>query len=182
MTEFAAKYQFEFIRSASRLARSNGQAERSNKTIVQGIQKRAFSRKKWFTDFEDILWACRTTQRESTGQSSFMVYKLDPLNSIEVKIPTLRVVKVDVFKNDQKMLDYSVFLYEWKNKALMRLEECAWKIARHYNKHVIPEESEVEDIVLKRAFKEGKLEPNWEGPYIILVKLRGGAHSITTTS
>ena len=34
------------------------------------------------------------------------------------------------------------------------------------------------DIVLQRTFEEGKVKPNWEGPYIIVDKGRRGSYRI----
>jgi len=155
-------------------------AERSNRTIVEEIKKRMFpGRKNWNIEFEDILWAYRTTRREPTGQTPFfMVYGTDPISPIEIQIPTIRVAKADIATNDQNLVDHGIFLDEWRSRALMRLEACARKIARHYNKKVRPRDFEIGDLVLRRSIKKGKLDANLEGPYIICAKLRGGAYSI----
>lgn len=55
------KYKFELIHSSSKYAQANGQAERSNRTIVEEIKKRvAKMNHSWYSEFSDILWAYRT--------------------------------------------------------------------------------------------------------------------------
>lgn len=73
------KYGFKMIHSSSRYAQENGQAERSNKTIMEEIKKRvAKSGHGWYTNFSDILWAYRTTRRQPTGETPFfMAYDIE---------------------------------------------------------------------------------------------------------
>lgn len=66
--ELTRRYDFELKHSSSSHATGNGQPESSNKRIIEEIKKRVFeSRKKWFTDFKEILWAYR--QREENQQA-----------------------------------------------------------------------------------------------------------------
>lgn len=62
------------------------------------------------------------------------------------------------------------FMEEWRNSALIKLEACQRRIARHYNK-VKPKSLQVENYVMRETFKkkEGntKLDPNWKGPYLV---------------
>ena len=60
--------------------RTNGQVERSNGLIMQGIKPRIFQRLqkfvgKWAAELPSILWSLRTTPNRSTGYTPFfMVY------------------------------------------------------------------------------------------------------------
>jgi transposase InsO family protein len=48
----------------------NGQAEASNKVIVAGLKRRLNAGKgKWAEELPSILWAFRTTPRQSTGEA-----------------------------------------------------------------------------------------------------------------
>lgn len=125
MTQLIDKYGFEHKILADRYVRENEQVERSNRT-VEVIKKRVFPNgNKWLSEFEDILLAYKTTRKEQIGQSLlFMVYGLDPILPIEFRIPTLRVAKADVTTSDWNILDHNIFLDEWRNKGLMRLEAC----------------------------------------------------------
>lgn len=42
-----------------------------------------------------------------------MIYGLDPISLIKIWIPTLRVAKADVTKNNYDILDHIVFFDEW---------------------------------------------------------------------
>uniref|UniRef100_A0A2N9IJS0 Uncharacterized protein n=1 Tax=Fagus sylvatica TaxID=28930 RepID=A0A2N9IJS0_FAGSY len=51
---------------------SNGQAEVSNKVILDGIKKRLEEAKgKWVEELPSVLWTHRTTHRRSTGETPF---------------------------------------------------------------------------------------------------------------
>jgi len=62
---------------------------------------------------------------------------------------------------------------ELKDQDGIQLASCHWRIANYYNTHVRNRPLPLSDLVLKKyvitsAFrKEGKLWPNWEGPYRI---------------
>lgn len=82
-----AQYGFELIRLARRFAQGNGQAERSIRTIVEEIKKRVHQTdKKWYANFDVILWANRTTRREHKGETLFLiVYGTDPLAPTKIR-------------------------------------------------------------------------------------------------
>ena len=51
---------------------SNGQAEATNKAIMNGLKKRLDgAKRKWVEDLLNVLWAYRTTPRRSTGETPF---------------------------------------------------------------------------------------------------------------
>ena len=59
-------------------------------------------------------------------------------------------------------------------------------MAKHYNSNVRHRDFQVEDLVLwkvmgaTRDFSQGKLGPNWEGPYRILSWQRKGTYHLET--
>ncbi|XP_075654834.1 uncharacterized protein LOC142625004 [Castanea sativa] len=63
---------------------SNGQAEATNKVILDGLKKRLeYPKGKWVDELPHVLWAYRTTPRRSMGETPFfMTY------GAEVVIPT----------------------------------------------------------------------------------------------
>jgi transposase InsO family protein len=57
---------------------SNGQVERSNNMILQGLKPRIFDRlkpyaRKWVKELPSVLWALRTTPSRATWHTSFSV-------------------------------------------------------------------------------------------------------------
>lgn len=70
------------------------------------------------------------------------------------------------------------FIDEIRSDASLREVALKQKIATRHNKKVINREFKVSDLVLRRNqkdFEEGKLAANWEGPYIIMMKMGTGA-------
>jgi len=57
---------------------TNGQVERANGIILQGIKTRIFDRlsaydKKWVKELPTVLWAVRTTANRATGEMPFFL-------------------------------------------------------------------------------------------------------------
>lgn len=62
---------------------SNGQAEATNKAIVNGLKKMLDSAKgRWVEELPSVLWAYQTTPRRSTGETPFFF-----TYGVEVVIP-----------------------------------------------------------------------------------------------
>jgi transposase InsO family protein len=65
---------------------SNGQAESTNKVILNGLKKRLEKAgTNWVEDLYQILWSYRTTPRSTTRETPFqMVYRLDVVIPVEI--------------------------------------------------------------------------------------------------
>lgn len=90
--DFCANWNISLITSTPRYPQANGQAESSNKSIINSLTRRLAARKgKWAEELPRILWANRTTPRISTGQTPFsLVYGCEAVLPAEVAIPTAR--------------------------------------------------------------------------------------------
>jgi transposase InsO family protein len=70
---------------------SNGQVERSNGMILQGLKPEIFDRlkpyaRKWVKELSSVLWALRTTLSRATGHTSFsLVYRSKAILPTEVE-------------------------------------------------------------------------------------------------
>ena len=75
-----------------RYPQSNGQAEASNKAMLNSLKKRLDSAKgKWVEELPGVLWAYRTTTRKPTGVSPFVItYGMEAVISTEIGLPTVR--------------------------------------------------------------------------------------------
>ena len=77
---------------------------------------------------------------------------------------------------------------EKRELASIRLASYQQKMARYFNRNVRCRTFREGDWVLRKVFQntkeagEGKLGPNWEGPYIITKVLNHGAYKIQTKS
>ena len=75
-----------------RNSQSNGQAESSNKTIINSLKKRLDKVKgRWAEELPAVLSAYRTTSRTSTGETPFsLVYGTEAMIPVEAGMPSLR--------------------------------------------------------------------------------------------
>ncbi|XP_024016302.1 uncharacterized protein LOC112089777 [Eutrema salsugineum] len=134
----ALDFKIRLSFSTPRYSQGNGQAEATNKTILDVIKKRLDAKKGTGADeLDGVLWSHRTTPRRSTGQSPFyLAYGLEALCPAEVSIPTLRysVLPEDPDLNDQMMLNNLDNLEEQRCLALLRIQNYQNLAARYYIK------------------------------------------------
>ncbi|XP_028094673.1 uncharacterized protein LOC114294718 [Camellia sinensis] len=135
--------KIKFYNSTPAYPQSNGQAEASNKTILDGLKKRLEKAKgKWAEELPNVLWAYRTTPR------SFQ--------------PDL---------NNEAMALELDLAEERRERALIHISAYQQELSKKYNKAVHPRLFKVGDWVLRKVLGntvvpgEGKLGANWEGPY-----------------
>ena len=82
---------------------SNGQAEATNKAIVNRLKKRLEGTKgRWAKELPNVLWAYRTTPRRSMGETPFsLMYGGEAILSAEVNLCSARVSGFALTKNDE---------------------------------------------------------------------------------
>ena len=98
----------------------NGQAEASNKVIVNGLKKRLdVAKGRWVEELPHVLWAYRTTPRCSTGETPFaMTYGAEAVIPLEANFPTLITSSFSPSSNDD-MLGESLDLVEERRERVM---------------------------------------------------------------
>ena len=86
---------------------SDGQAEMTNKTILNGLKRRLDRAKgRWAEELPKFLWAYHTTPRRSTGETPFsLMYGAEVVIPTEVNLCSARVVGFDPVQNDGLMLE-----------------------------------------------------------------------------
>lgn len=89
---FCDDWNITLLTSTPRYPQATGQAESSNKTVIDTLKKRLIAKKrKQVEALPAILWANRTTPRTATGQRPFsQVYGCEAVLPAEVSIPTTR--------------------------------------------------------------------------------------------
>ncbi|RVW67554.1 Pol polyprotein [Vitis vinifera] len=145
--------------STQRYPQSNGQAEATNKTLINALKKRLEQAKgKW-------------------GRS----YRLIPT---EIGLPTIRT---DAAKQDDtsaelgKNLDWAD---EVRENAAIRMADYQQRASAHYNRKVRPRSFKNGTLVLRKVFENtaevgtGKFQANWEGPYIVSKASENGAYHL----
>ena len=167
---------------------ANGQVESFNKLISEGIRKKLTkSGGLWTDELTNVLWAIRTTAKGSTGETPFfLVYGAEAVLPIEMYEPTLRIMMYDEEANWELMKTALDFLPEQRGNAALRHEIYRLRMTRAYNKRVRVRPLKEGDFVLRkmeavgRAGEQGKLTPNWEGPYRITEEIRDGTFRLAT--
>ncbi|XP_028101817.1 uncharacterized protein K02A2.6-like [Camellia sinensis] len=90
--KFCVDLRIEYRNSSPGYLQSNGQAEVSNKTIINGVKKwLEHAKGKWVEELPHVLRAYRTTARRSTGETPYsLTYGMEAVIPLEVGLPTLR--------------------------------------------------------------------------------------------
>ena len=115
------------------------------------------------------------------------MYRSEAVIPAEVGITSYRVHNHDENRNDEAMrlqLDLMDKLRTTAEQRLARYQNC---MAQYYNSRVRHRDFQVGDLVLRRVMgavrdpTQGKLGPNWEGPYRITSWQRKGTYHLETT-
>uniref|UniRef100_A0A2N9H2R1 Uncharacterized protein n=1 Tax=Fagus sylvatica TaxID=28930 RepID=A0A2N9H2R1_FAGSY len=165
---------------------SNGQAEVSNKVILDGIKKRLEEAKgKWVEELPSVLWTHRTTHRRSTGETPFaLAYGVEAVIPLEVGLPTTRTTEFDAEQNEDNLRKDLDLVEERRDMAAIRLTSYQRQMKRGYDRNIRPRSFQINDLVLRKVVtntrnpSDGKLGPNWEGPYKVTSLAGVGAYRL----
>ncbi|XP_025664473.1 uncharacterized protein [Arachis hypogaea] len=187
-TQFADKKFKEFLEglrvshrfSSVEHPQTNGQVESANKIIVKGLKKRLDEAKGlWADELGSVLWSYQTTPQTSTGTPFRLTYGVEAVIPVEIGDPSPRKTVGGNDEGAERDLIDEV-------RSIAHLKELALKqrISLRYNHGVIRREFVTDDLVLRRndigppTPGEGKLTPNWEGPYRIKAAIGKGAYKL----
>jgi transposase InsO family protein len=164
---------------------SNGQVERMNRSIVEGLKARLGRYgKDWVDELPSVLWAIRTTEKTSHRRTPFsLVFGSEAVIPAEVTVRTRRSRKRPREDNDAEILTNLDSLEEARDQALIREAQYKQKLEGYYNSRVKKETFKPGDLVLRnneasRQESLGKLGPKWEGPYVIKETHKGGSYKL----
>nr|XP_009611301.1 uncharacterized protein LOC104104822 [Nicotiana tomentosiformis] len=188
ITEFFQSWQIKRITSSPYHPVENGQAESTNKIIINNLKKRLEKSKgNWPEELPGVLWAYRTTTKIATGETSFsLVYGSEALIPVEIGEPSTRFTLATEESNDEELRTNLDLLEQRREAALIRMETQKQIIERYYNRKAHLRYFKIRDFVLKKGFQstkttgEGKLNPNWERPYKVLGIAGKGAYELET--
>ena len=134
-----------------------------------------------------MLWAYRTIAQTPTGETLFwLAYGSEAVIPTEVGLTSYRVDNHNEEKNDEAMRLQLDLLDKVKATTEQRLARYQDLMAKHYNSWVKYRDFKVGDLVLRkvmgaaRDFAQGKLGPNWKGPYRITSWQRKGTYHLET--
>jgi len=181
---------FKLLTSTPYYAQANGQVEAANKNLIGLIKKHIGQRpRNWNKTLDQILWACRTSPKESISSTPFrLTFGHDAVLPAEIGLQSTRIQKQMEIPTDHywnMILDELVDLDEERLSALEILIRQKERVSKAYNKRVKSKSFNVGDLVWKvllpidkKHRTLGKWSPNWEGPFKILQVFSNNAYRI----
>jgi transposase InsO family protein len=155
---------------------TNGQVERANGMILQGLKPRIYNNlnkfgKRWMKELHSVVWSLRTTPSQSTSFSLFfLVYGAEAILPTDLEYGSPRT-KAYVDQSNQTSREDSLDqLEEARDVALLHSARYQQSLRRYHARRVQPRGFQVGDLVLRlRQDARGhhKLTPPWEGLFII---------------
>jgi hypothetical protein len=139
----------------------------------------------WVEELPSILWAYRTTVRVPTGETPFkLTFGTEAVIPVEIGLTTLRTTFHKEEENEGQLRLNLDLLDETRDKAARRITLYQEKMAKYYNTKVKLRRFEIGDWVLRKItqatkdLSQGKLGPNWEGPYKVKQYYRRGTYHL----
>ena len=127
------------------------------------------------------------TARTPTGETPFrLTYGNEAIILAKIGLTSYKVDNHDEGRNDEAICLQLDLVDEVRVTAEQRLVWYQDRMAKHYNSRVRRRDFKVGDLVLRKVMgtirdpTQGKLNPNWEGPYRITSWQRKGTYHLET--
>ena len=167
---------------------SNGQVEVTNRAIVDGIKKKLLAAKgRWPEVLEEVLWAYRVTPRSATGKSPYeLTFGMEAVTPVELMCQSPRVAhsRNAQLNNAEKAAALDE-LFDLRMRTSLRMVKYQRRMHKIFDAGISPRHFQPGDLVLRKREAAGrpvgKLNPNWEGPFIIVRSLEHRAYQLATT-
>jgi transposase InsO family protein len=166
---------------------TNGQVERANGMILQGLKPRIYNDlnkfgKRWMKELPSVVWSLRTTPSRATGFTPFfLVYGAEAVLPTDLEYGSPRTKAYDDQSNQTSREDTLDQLEEARDVALQHSTRYQQSLRRYHARSVRARGFQVGDLVLRlRQDARGrhKLTPPWEGPFIIAKILKPGTYKL----
>ncbi|XP_025822321.1 uncharacterized protein LOC112898153 [Panicum hallii] len=155
--EFADGYRIRIYWASVGHPRTNGQVERANGMVLQGLKPCMFDRLKkfaarWVEELLAVLWSLRTPPKQSTGFTPFFL-----TNGAKAVLPSdldygaPRVKTFDPDRAPEAQLDVVHLLKEAQEMALVRLARYQQTLSRYHERKIRGRTLKVGDLVLRRS-------------------------------
>ncbi|XP_064979374.1 uncharacterized protein LOC135620371 [Musa acuminata AAA Group] len=186
--EFYAGHGIQLRFSSVAHPQTNGLAEVTNRSILDGLKRRvSAARSSWTDELPSVLWALRTTPKTATSESPYsLTFGTEAVLPPEVAIATLRTEDFDERASDEGLRANLDMLEERRAEAHLKALSYKKAVARVYNRKIRPRPIKLSDLVLRKTEvndltrAKGKLAPKWEGPYRVVEVVRPGTYRLAT--
>jgi transposase InsO family protein len=164
---------------------TNGQVERTNGLLLQGMKMRMFQDleakgKNWHKKLPSVLWALRTNINRATRDTPFsLVYGAEAVLPPKIYLKLARVAHFNPEDQAKARELYANLLEERRNTALSNGRKYQAALKRYYNKRVVQRELNIGDLMLKKDIRtkdRHKFSTPWEGPFIVVDVVAPGAY------
>jgi transposase InsO family protein len=169
---------------------TNGQVERANGMILQGLKPRIYNDlnkfgKRWMKELPLVVWSLRTTPSRATGFTPFfLVYGAEAILPTDLEYGSPRMRAYTDQSHQVSREDSLDQLEEARNKALLHSARYQQSLRRYHARGVRSRDLQVGDLVLRlRQDARGrhKLTPPWEGPFVIAKVLKPGTYKLANS-
>lgn len=183
---FCSELKIKNLYSTPRYAQSNGQAKATNKTLLTALKKRLEKAKgKWVEEPPSVLWDYQMTLRRPTRNTPFsLTYGMDTVIPIEISMPTTRTAVQGQRNEDQELERHLHLADDVRGSAAIQMASYQQRATAYYNRRAWPRAFKVGTLVLRKVFENtiekraGKLQENWEWPYIVSKAGESGAYHL----
>ncbi|XP_022032502.1 uncharacterized protein LOC110933596 [Helianthus annuus] len=162
LQDWCAELQIQQIFTSVAHPQGNGQVERANRSLLDGIKRRlGYEGSSWVEELANVLRAHRTMPKTSNSETPFsLTYGTEPA---KVGLPSLRRLTTDD-DNDRLLRDGLDLLEERREAAAISEEKYKKALEKYYNQRVAQQTFKEGDYVMwdneaSRAEPTGKLGP-----------------------
>jgi hypothetical protein len=164
------KFKFAYVAHP----KTNGQVEKANGLICNGIKKRLASLEKskhaWVDELPSVLWSLRATSNAATQETPFfLVHGAKAMLLVKITDEAPRIAAYDKTTSTEALQDDVDALDEARDVALARAMQYQQSLQNYHSSRVCPRSFIVGDLVLRlKQDGHGKLESPWVGSYIVI--------------
>ena len=184
---YCAEYDIDLRFTSVAHPQANGQAEIANRIILDGLKKKVEKAQgTWAEEILPILWAYRTTCRVSTGATPFqLAYGTEAVVPLEITHTSPRIREFQPESNEEGLRAAIDMIDEVRDEAHAKIVENQKRASYYYNLRVKERFFKEGDLVLRKVEAsgvgpQGKMAPNWEGPYQVKAVSGRGAYKLQT--
>jgi transposase InsO family protein len=153
--EFCDKYHIRVDWAAVAHPQTNGQVERVNDMILQGLKPRIFDRlnksgRKWLQELSSVIWSLRTTLSRATRFTPFfLVYGAEVVLPTDLEYGSPRVKGYDENTNQRACKDSQDQLDEARTVALIHSTRNQQALRRYQARKIRRRDFDEGDLVLR---------------------------------